>query len=149
MQINSVCGDQQCINVKCVLYLPCIVAHPWQTQKRPAVPVLTGIKQEVWMTRWPPDSGWFKSFLPLPFFSLINHHRRHTDSAPHYEAVKRFPCNPLTLKHVNLAVKLTGSEMLKRLRNAPGGTFYLIRTSATIMKTNYTTHCVRGLKMML
>lgn len=36
--------------------------------------------------------------------------------------------------------------MLKRLRDAPGGTFYLIRTLATIMKTNYKTHCARGLK---
>lgn len=36
--------------------------------------------------------------------------------------------------------------MLKRLRNAPGGTFNLIRTLVMIMKTNYQTHCVGALK---
>lgn len=68
---------------------------------------------------------------------------------PHHEAVKRFRVILATLKCVSLAVKWPGTEMLKRLGNAAGETFYLIGTQATIMKTNYKTHCVRGLKMML
>lgn len=50
-----------------------------------------------------------KVFSAAAIFSLINQNPRHPDPVPHYEAVKRFPVIPTTLKHENLAVKLTGS----------------------------------------
>lgn len=100
-------------------------------------------KNKTGASGWPSDAGIFKVFS---FPSLINPQRGHTESAAHYQAVKRFRVIPTTLTRANSAVKLTGSKMLERLRNAPGGTFNLIRTLVTIMKTNYQTHCVGALK---